>query len=194
MSSAVHTNSSSSTASRQARIDAPYALEMMRTIAPSIDTVVNRLLQGANCSKTITAAEQLMAIQQTLAQAKVALKAAIPARILSEGSDHIHFVSAMQRPQGSWIKDTYTLIGALEEKIRQGYRDQIDPVALRNDIVTNDGRDATSLPRLVRAFAKSAFFTGLHLSAGGHCVSVGIKADLSAQSLRHLLTNNTNIV
>jgi hypothetical protein len=192
MSSAVQTSSSIGGTSRQPHIDATYALEMMRAISPVIDKLAAHVLKGAQSSYPIAAPAQIMEIQQAVAEGRAALKARIPEQMLSEGGDHIYFVSTTQRPQGTWIKDTYALLADIEDRIRLGYRNQQDPVSLCNELLSDDSAKALSLPRLMRAFAKASFFTSLHLNSAGHRSELGITTDFSARQLSRYLSNNTN--
>jgi hypothetical protein len=193
MSSAVQTSSGTG-ASRQARLDATYAREMMCALAPTIDKLSACLIQGTHDSSPIAAAAQIMDLQRTLADGRTAVETCVPEQMLREGGDNIYFISTTQRPQGSWIKDTYALLANLEDRIRLFYRQQEDPITFRNELLSCDTAGVTSLPRLMRAFAKSSFFTSLHLNSPGHRSSLGITADLSARALRQYLTNNTNVV
>jgi hypothetical protein len=82
----------------------------------------------------------------------------------------------------------------IEERIRQGYREQLDFVVLRNELFTVDSPKALSLPRLMRAFAKSASFTSLHLNSPTHRATLGIASDFSKPNLNRYLANYSNNV
>lgn len=190
MSSAVQT-SSATTVSRQPHADATYALDTVLALAPTIDKLAAHLLQGTNSSSLFAAPSQIMEIQQAVADGRAALKARIPDMMLSEGGDHIYFVSTSQRSQGDWIKDTYALLSNIQDRIRLGYRKQEDPISLCNELLSNDPAKLTSLPSLMRAVVESSSFTSLDLNVAAHRARLGITTDFSAQEMRRYLTNNS---
>ena len=194
MSSAVQTSPSVTGVARQPHVDATYAIEMTRALGPVIDKLAAHILKGPQSSSPIAAPAQIMEIQQAIAEGRAAVKAQIPEQMLREGGDHIYFVSTTQRPQGSWIKDTYALLADIEDRIRLGYRNQQGPVSLCDELLSDDSAKALSLPRLMRAFAKSSFFTSLYLNSAADRSELGITTDFSERQLRPFLSNSTNMV
>ena len=169
-----------------------YAATVMRTLAPFIDRLA--LCVGASDPATdlFSVNNQLMNIQATLAEAKRAIEANLPATMLSEGGSHPYFVAISQRSQGEWIRDTYRLIASLGESIRvKLYAKDGDSLRLRSEMINTDSREELSLPRLLRAVAKSYPYTDLYLGVPSQRALYGIKTDFGAGSLRRFLANSS---
>lgn len=194
MSSAVQTSSPVTGTTHRPRVDATYALDTMRALAPVIDRLAAHLIQGSNSSSPVAAPLQMFQIQEALADGLAAIKGSIPEQMLSEGGDHVFFVSTTQRPQGRWIKDTYALLRGIEDRIRDGLRDQEDVASLCGMLLSEDSPKALSLPRLMRACAKSSFFTGRYLNSAAHRAELGITTDFAVRRLTPYLSNSSNVV
>lgn len=194
MSSAVQTSLPVTGTTHRPRVDATYALETMRALAPAIDRLAAHVIHGSTPSSSVAAATQMFQIQEALADGLAAIKGSIPEQMLSAGGEHVFFVSTTQRPQGRWIKDTYTLLRGIENRIRDGLREQEEVASLCRELLSEDSPKALSLPRLMRACAKSSFFTGRYLNSAAHRAELGIVTDFSARQLRPYISNPTNVV
>lgn len=97
---------------------------------------------------------QLFGIYECLGNARKSLEERIPRNMFQEGGEHFFFKSTGQDIQGDWIKEVYEVLHGVESRIRQYFREPVNAVTLRNDIITNTDGAAMSLPRLHSLFAR----------------------------------------
>lgn len=169
-----------------------YAVRLMRALAPHIDQLAAVVGETRSSTGVFSVNAQLMNIQTALAEARHAIETSIPRTMLQEGGAHPYFVAIGQRSQGDWIRDTYWLVSSLSELVRSKlYAVDTNPSELRSKVLHRDSVDDISIPRLLRAAAKSYLYTNLYLGVPNQRALYGIKTDFATGSLRRFLANSS---
>lgn len=169
-----------------------YAVALMRALAPHIDQLASCVGETRPSTELFSVNSQLMGIQSALAEAKLAIETSIPRTMLSEGGAHPYFVAIAQRNQGEWIRDTYRLVSSLGEMVRSKlYAGDTNSSELRSAVLYRDSASEISIPRLLRAAAKSYLYTNLYLGVPHQRALYGIKTDFATGSLRRFLANSS---
>jgi hypothetical protein len=158
-------------------------IDTLRAIAPSIDPLVERLKEGSRNKLPIVATRQLMAVQQAAASARVALEQKFP-----EFKNRTQRVPSPQNDSvpshvRAWARTVHGNLWALEERIRRGYRDQENPVAVRDTAISGDGSLAPSALQVLSIIMTSSEVSNFNLSDPRNARALGIRSNLSGLEL-----------
>ena len=185
MSSAVQ-NSSLRPAPRAAQpslqVDATM-VDTLRAIAPAIDPLVEGLKEGTGSTLPIDATRQFMKVQRAAATARIALEQKFPElknRTTPEPSQqndsapgHLH----------AWAGTVHSSLWALEDRIRKGYRDQENPVAIRDTVIGSESSRSPSALRVLSVIVTSSEVSNFDLSDPRNARALGIRSNLSELQL-----------
>ena len=165
-----------------------HATAVMKAIAPSVDALATAFLKGVPAEskrQVVEATATLIDIQTSLAAAERILKISINPTLLTSS----------QGGEAGWVRDTYSLIRETHEHLRSTiYQPDAKPVELLCTLITTDTGSGLSLPRLLRAFAKSSFYSHLYLGVPSHREELSIETAFNQPGLSKFLANPTHRV
>lgn len=120
-------------------------IETQRAIASAIAPLVAGLQEGAVCKRPMEATRRLMMLQEAAATARVALEQRFSD--LKNAKQRKSSSSSGSAPDRvpSWAERVHETLCALENRIRQGYRNQEDPCRVRDAVIRSHSGSA---PRL----------------------------------------------
>jgi hypothetical protein len=147
-------------------------MEALRAIAPSIDPLMNHVQQPTHTTVILDAQQEVMAIQGAAAQARVALERQFPA--LKQRTGH--------SSTPGWAMEVHENLKALEERIRDGYLKQEDPVAVRDAVLDASSSGFPSALNVLKVIVTSSRKFNFDLSDPSKARALGIRSNLSALS------------
>jgi len=181
MSSAVQTSSlrpAPRVAQPSLQVDATM-VETLRAIAPSIDPLVERLKEGTLSNLPIDATRQFMGVQRAAASARVALERKFPELKNRTKSEPLKRNDSVPHHVHAWARTVHNNLWALEDRIRKGYRDQENPVAIRDTVIGSDGSRSPSALRVLSVIVTSSEVSNFDLSDPRNARALGIRSNLS---------------
>jgi len=181
MSSAVQTSSlrpAPRVAQPALQVDATM-VETLRAIAPSIDPLVKGLKEGTVSTLPIDATRQFMEVQRAAATARVALEQKFPELKNRTTPEPSQQNGSDAREVHAWARNVHSSLWALEDRIRKGYRDQENPVAIRDTVLGSGGSRSPSALRVLSLIVTSSAASNFDLSDPRNARSLGIRSNLS---------------
>lgn len=170
----------------------------MRSIAPTVDAIAETYREGIPTSSNkqkFEAFKLLIDTQTALAAAERIMRITIDPNVLKGSVENQSFQTQSDRGERAWVRETYTLISGLHQLLRENtYKADTDPIKLLTSLVTTDTARSLSLPRLLRAFAKSSHFTHLFLGVPSHRQQMSIESSFNDKSLSRFLAYSTTAV
>jgi hypothetical protein len=154
-------------------------VETLRAIAPSIDPLVERLKEGTVNTMPISASRQFMGVQRAAANARVALERKFPElgnRMKLEPSQRNDSVPPLIR---AWARTVHSTLWALEARIRRGYREQENPVAVRDAVIGGDASRSPNALSVLSTIVASSEVSNFDLSDPRNARALGIRSNLS---------------
>ncbi len=113
-----------------------------------------------NPNDPVAVNDQLITIYTALGSARKAITSSLPTNMLEKGGEHIFFSSTQQTHQGDWIKSVFDVMEALEQRIRDYFRNPTDPVALLNNVIRSESSSSPSLERFFSEHRRFNLLTG----------------------------------
>ncbi|MEN9845027.1 MAG: hypothetical protein RIS36_174 [Pseudomonadota bacterium] len=135
-------------------------IETQRAIASAIAPLVAGLQEGAVCKRPIEATRRLMMLQEAAATARVALEQRFSDLKNAEHRESSSSSGSAPTYVPLWAARVHETLCALENRIRQGYRNQEDPVQVRNAVIRSHSGSAPRLfvpPTIIGSSAVSNF-------------------------------------
>lgn len=154
-------------------------VETLRAIAPAIDPLVARLKEGTFFKLPFEATRQMMAVQGAAAAARVALEKKFPEFRNRTGRAPSQRSASVPPHVQAWAQEVHSNLWALEDRIRKGYRDQENPVAVRDTVIGTDNSHAPSALRVLSVIVASSAASNFDLSDPRNARSLGIRSNLS---------------
>lgn len=160
MSSAVQPSPTTATPFQHARLLATYPVDMFKALEPFMPSLGDCRSILPNPHNPVAINNQLITIYTALGHARKAVEGALPINMLEMGGEHIFFNSTQQKHQGDWIKSLFDTMVALENRIRDYFRNPTDPVALLNNVIRSEAPSSPSLDRFLREHKRFNLLTG----------------------------------
>jgi hypothetical protein len=163
--------------------------DTLRAIAPHVDQLVKCFRAGTQYTRPFDISRQIMDVQTAAASARVALEQRFPelkTQTEQHPALHNHFTSAQARKslraeplRAEPFLTMHRHLRALEERIREGYKQQESIVAVRNELVDPKSVHCKLTLNVLRAFVDSrSGYLDLRRSP-----SLGIRSDRSEVTL-----------
>jgi hypothetical protein len=153
-----------------------------------VDALASAFLKGVPAEskrQLVEATATLIDIQTSLAAAERIMKISIDPTLLASS----------QGGEAGWVGDIYNLIRETHEHLRSTiYHPEAKPLELLCTLITTDTGSGLSLPRLLRAFAKSSFYSHLYLGVPSHREALSIETAFNQPGLSKFLANPTHRV
>ena len=154
-------------------------IDTLRALAPSIDPLVARFKEGTASRQAFDASRQFMGVQQAAADARFALEKRFPelvdnAGVGSPGTSELHNQHARE-----WAQKVHHTLAALEARIREGYRSNENPVAVRDAVIIGESEHSPSALRVLGIIIASNEVSNFDVSDPRNARALGIRSNLS---------------
>jgi hypothetical protein len=182
MSSAVQTSSPRpASQSRMTSVAVDVAtIDTLRAIAPEIDTLAECWMKGTQSTIPVQASRQFMDVQLASAKARQALEQKFPEFKNARGQEPSEGTTSVHSLLREWARGLHGRLRALEERIRDGYKTQEDPVTLRNAVLSKDSRSAIAV---LSTIAESSTFSNFNVIDHPSARALGIRSNLATLPL-----------
>jgi hypothetical protein len=154
-------------------------VDALRAIASSIDQLVVSLKQGTHKTLPIEASRQFMAVQTAAAGARVELEKRFPELKGKPSQGTARRDEVTEEPVRAWVRDVHRTLSDLEARIRKGYLNQEDPIALRNAIIGGGSESSPNALNALSAIMAASEVSNFDVRRPCNARALGIRADLS---------------
>ena len=160
-------------------------IDTLRALAPSIDPLVACCKEGTASTRAIDASRQFMGVQQAAADARLALEKRFPelvgnAGVGSAGTSELHHHAH------EWAQKVHHTLAALEARIREGYKSNENPVAVRDAVIVGESEHSPSALRVLGVIIASNKVSNFDVSDPRNARALGIRSNLSELPLPKL--------
>jgi hypothetical protein len=155
-------------------------IDTLRAIAPEIDTLAACWIKGTQNTTPVQASRQFMDVQLASAKARQALEQKFPEFKNARGQEPSEGTTSVHSLLREWARGLHGRLRALEERIRDGYKTQEDPVTLRDAVLSKDSRSAIAV---LSTIAESSTFSNFNVIDHPSARALGIRSNLATLPL-----------